>query len=446
MTGSALPLPPLAPGLPLVGNVLDLAGDLGAFLTREHLRLGPVFRVRGLRRRFTVLAGRDANLFVARDAGGLLRSGDSWRDFCAELGADRALLTMDGPEHVRMRRAQQRGYSRRFVLEHLAEVVAIARREVAGWPVGERIAVVPALQRIVTEQLGTLAGGVSPGGVLDDLVVFVRTLLAARVTYQRPAAALWTPRLRRARRRVRRLCDAVRAACDPDRRSEPGGRLVDDLLALHRKDPRFLPEGDLTAAMLGPFIAGLDTVAGTCAFMLYALLKHPVVLERMRAEADEVLPDGVLSVEALRRLDVTRRVALETLRMYPIAPVLMRTAAQTFDFGGCTVPAGERVMVATTVPHRLRQYFPRPERFDIERYNAERAEHRQAGVFVPFGVGPHVCLGAGFAEAQIAATMATIVREVDLALDPPGYVLKVRHVPMPGPEDRFAFRVVGRRR
>lgn len=148
----------------------------------------------------------------------------------------------------------------------------------------------------------------------------------------------------------------------------------------------------------------------------------------------------------MRCLDVTPRVGVETSRMYPSVPAILRTAVEAFEFGGCKVPAGERVLVATTVPHRLPEYFPRPERFDIERYTPERAEHRQPGAFAPFGAGPHVCLGAGFAEVAIAATMATIVREVDLALDPPGYVLKLRHVPMPGPEDRFGIRVLGRRR
>ena len=97
-------------------------------------------------------------------------------------------------------------------------------------------------------------------------------------------------------------------------------------------------------------------------------------------------------------------------------------------------------------PHHLPQYFPEPERFDIERYTPERREHRQPGVFVPFGAGSHVCLGAGFAEVAIAATMATIVREVELALDPPDYILKISPVPTPSPDDRFRFRVARRRR
>ena len=131
--------------------------------------------------------------------------------------------------------------------------------------------------------------------------------------------------------------------------------------------------------------------------------------------------------------------------MYPIAPAIARTVSNTFEFAGYTVPAGEKVIVATTVPHHLERHFPEPERFDIERYGPERQEHRQPGVFAPFGAGPHVCLGAGFAEVAIAATMTTIVREAELALDPPDYVLKISPAPTPSPDDRFRFRVVRKR-
>ena len=445
MPSSPLSVPPSPPGLPFAGHAFALAGDVGAFLTRQYRSFGPVFRVSAFGRRFTVLAGPQANLFVTRSGARHLRSQEAWSDFDAELGAGRSLVSMDGPEHTRMRSAHQSGYSRSLIQSRLGEVVAITRRQVADWPLDRSVPALAALQRIVTEQLGTLAAGVSPAECLDDVTVFVRTLLAARVTRQRPALLTWLPRFGRARWRVEQLCARVRAAHDPARRSGVPRDLVDDLLALHAADPRFLPETDLVPALLGPFVAGLDTLGGTTAFMLYVLLTHPELLARMRAEVDALFDDGPVTAEALGRLDVTHRVALETLRLYPIAPALTRTVTNAFDFGGYTIPAGERVIVATTVSHHLSECFPQPACFDIDRYLPERREHRRPGAFAPFGVGPHVCLGAGFAEVAILATMATVVREVDLVLDPPGYRLRIDPVPTPHPDDRFGFRVTARR-
>ena len=314
---SPAPVPPSPPGLPFAGHAFALAGDVGAFLTRQYQRLGPVFRVRAFGRRFTVLAGPEANLFVTRSGARHLRSQEFWSDFDAELGAGRSLVSMDGPDHTRMRSAHQHGYSRSLIQSRLGDVVALTRREVAAWPLDRPVPVVAALQRIVTEQLGTLAAGVSPRDCLGDVQVFVRTLLAARVTRQHPAWLTRLPRFRRARRRVEQLCARVRDAHAPPRRSGVPRDLVDDLLALHAVDPRFLPETDLLPAIFGPFVAGLDTLGGTTAFMLYALLTHPELLARMRAEVDQAFADGPLTPEALGRLDVTHRVAIETLRLYP---------------------------------------------------------------------------------------------------------------------------------
>ncbi len=433
--------PPAAPGIPLAGNAFSLAGDVRAYLTREYQRLGPVFRVRAFKRRITVLAGPEANMFLVKSGRTHLRSAEAWRGFAAELGAERAVMSMDGAEHDRMRNGMKRGYSRAAAEQHIPELVEIVRREIAVWPTDQPITAHYALQRIVTDELGILAAGTSPRDYLDDLIVFVRDLLLATVTRQRPPGLLNGRRFRRARARAERLCQEVSVSHDPSRRRDAAPDLIDDLLELHRADPEFLPEADLRAGMLGPFIAGLDTMAGVCSFMLYSILKHPDVLERMTAEADAVFANGGPTAQDIRRLDVTHRTALETMRMHPTAPALPRTVSNSFELGGYRLRAGENVLMAVAVPHYLPRYFPDPERFDIDRYAPPRNEHHQVGVFAPFGLGSHTCLGAGFAEVGIAVTMATLVHEAELTLDPPDYDLTIDPIPIAHPTKAFKFRM-----
>ena len=433
--------PPAAPGIPIAGNAFSLAGDVRAYLTREYQRLGPVFRVRAFRRNITVLAGPEANMFLVKEGRTHLRSAEAWRDFETELGAGRAVTSMDGAEHDRMRNGLKRGYSRAAAEHRIPEMIEIVRREIAAWPTDRPIPGHYALQRIATDELGILAAGTSPRAYLDDLIVFVRALLLATVTRQRPRSLLKGRRFRRARARAEELYREVSASHDPERRRDAVPDLIDDLLELHRADPEFLPEADLRAGVLGPFIAGLDTMAGVCSFMLYSILKHPDVLERMTAEADAVFANGGPTVKDIRRLDVTHRAALETMRMYPTAPALPRTVSNSFELGGCRLHAGENVLMAVAVPHYLPRYFPDPERFDIDRYAPPRNEHHQVGVFAPFGLGSHTCLGAGFAEVGIAVTMATLVHEAELTLDPPDYELKIDPVPIAHPTRSFKFRM-----
>ena len=168
-------------------------------------------------------------------------------------------------------------------------------------------------------------------------------------------------------------------------------------------------------------------------------------MARLQSEADRLCADGTPTRGGLRGLDVTHRAAMETMRMYPVAPFLIRTVTNSFEFAGYRIPAGENVMIATMVPHYLPECFPEPDRFDIDRYTPERAEHRQPEVYAPFGFGAHRCLGSGFAEVQIAVTMTTILHEVELELVPADYTLKTTQIPFPSPNKSFKVRVVRRR-
>ena len=436
---------PLARGLPVVGSVFDMARDMRAFLTDSYQELGPVYGMRLLNRRFTVLAGPEANRFLARQGTRHFRSFEFWSGFNAWFGAARSTLSADGAEHAAFRRALKRGYSREYAVERLDGMVDIARQEIAAWPLDRSMTAVPALQRIVTDQVGTLVAGVSPRPYNDDLVCYVHGLLSATIV-PRPYLR-WSPRFRRASARVDELYHEVIECHSGSMRERHGAEpdLIDDLLDLHESDPKFFPEADLKIAAMGPFVAALDTVAGTCAFMLYALLRHPDVLAKVREEADALLSGDVPPEQALREMDAMHRAAMETMRMYPVTPLLVRTAANSFEFAGHRIPAGERVMIATAVPHYLPEFFPEPERFDIDRYGPARAEHKQPYVYAPFGLGPHRCLGNGFAEVQIATTMATVLHEVDLDLDRAGYSLKTTQVPLPAPDESFKVRVRGRR-
>ena len=141
-----------------------------------------------------------------------------------------------------------------------------------------------------------------------------------------------------------------------------------------------------------PFMVGLDTSSTATSFAIYALLKHPELLDRMRAEADDLFAAGDPTEEDLGRMPVTQRVVMETLRVYPIVQALTRTVTNSFDFAGYRIPAGAWVLIANSVTHKLPDFFPDPERFDIERYSPERREHLQPGVYAPFGLGHHAYL------------------------------------------------------
>ncbi len=435
---------PEVKGLPVLGSALGMRGDLSVFFAKQYTRLGPVFRVRALNRRLLVMAGPEAVQFLQRQGKAHLRTTNEWMHFSWEMGASRTIIAHEGPSLVRMRKTMAPGLSPQCLQARFPDFMRITRSEVSGWLDGGPVKARSALQRMIARQTGALLANFEMVEGSDDLDRFLAAVLAVAVARRRPKWWMKLPRVSRARESYKTLFDEIMAAEEGRKQSGGASNVVGDLLDLHRRDPRFLPEEDLPGVIGSLPIAALHTAGFTVVFALYEALKRPRLLKAMRAEADALFDGGATAAPPLTRLDVTNRFAMEAMRVYSITPAVMRRVTNSFAFAGHTIPAGVDVLFAYGASHHLPEHFPDPQRFDIDRYTPERAEHRTAGVYVPFSAGAHSCLGKGFSQIQIALTLATIFHEVDLELRPPGYKLKVSYGLSPRPADSFRF--VARRR
>jgi len=118
----------------LLGNALGMTGDLNDFLTKLYRRHGPIFRIRVPGRRIVVLAGQEGNSFVLRHARTHLRTNREFSELCRVMETDRAIISMDGADHVRLRRVAQAGYSREVIERDIDQAIEIAQRHVTAWP------------------------------------------------------------------------------------------------------------------------------------------------------------------------------------------------------------------------------------------------------------------------------------------------------------------------
>ena len=431
------PVPPLV-------DPRDLVTSDQLFL-EQYRKLGPVFRIpRPDKPPLTVLAGPPANVFVDHYASEFFTTRAHWQEFDQNIGST-IFEARDGAAN-RQRRAQtSRIWSRARVVDKLVPMIAITL-DFSDWQPGERFFVRPAMQRIVAEQLGRLLVGFSPGEYLPDLIIYLDTLITTSFGENRQ----WTPESKaefeRAKQRAKELGRAIlQAHIDqpmPNRKPD----LIDEALAAAVEDPsgsfRNYAEGLLG---LKVFLAGLDTVANTCSFMIYALLAHPDVLNRVLVEVDAAFSQGPLTRERLNNMTALHGTAMETLRRYPIASGHLATVAKRLTLAGYRLEPGDEIFVAMTVPHFLPELYPEPEKFDIDRFHAPRNEHRQDGAYAPFGLGDHTCLGAGIAEIQLMVTIATIFHDYQLELDPPTYTLRIENQPTPAPSKDFGVKIVVKR-
>ena len=441
---------PTVPGLPLLGNVLDMAKDPAKFFVDCYRKYGPVFKVKLLGQKYTVIAGVEAaNFMGTREGRDSLRSKEFWQGLVDEYGATRILTGEDGESHKQLRDIMRRGYSRESIKGRYNELVKITDGSIErDWKRGTAVPVVQACQYMVVDQLGTILTGAAPLEYVKPIRTTILYILNVLVTRQRPKFLLKRPEYRKAKAKVfelgRHMIEQAKARygkVPPEDRN-----LIDDVFAAHMEKPEVMPASDLIVTLTGPYVAGLDTVANTTSAIVYTILKHPDVKARVLKEADELFAHGDIGEDQLlHRIPSLTGAIMETMRLYPIAVAQMRTATRDFVFEGHQIRAGEMIYIGTSVPHFMDEYYPDAKKFDIDRYEKPRAEHLKPGVYSPYGRGPHTCLGKSLAEVQIALSMARLFYRCDLELDPPNYVLKTKTAPTPGPSMDFKVRVKGYR-
>ncbi|VDI50771.1 Hypothetical predicted protein [Mytilus galloprovincialis] len=152
------------------------------------------------------------------------------------------------------------------------------------------------------------------------------------------------------------------------------------------------------------FIAGYDTTANTLSFACYCLATNQDVQGKCIDEIENVLQGGTPQMEDLVKLEYLDRFFNEVLRLYGAASRFHRAAREGMTVCGVHIPKGVNVGVPVYALHRNPKYWPDPERFDSDRFTDENKAKRPEYTFVPFGVGPRICIGMRLAlmEAKMA--------------------------------------------
>ncbi len=440
---------PAASGIPFVGNTLEMAKDPAAFFVRCYRDYGPVYQVNVFGRKQYVIAGAEAAKFMSTRAGREgLRSKEFWQDFIDHYGASKSLTQVDGDVHRQMRQVMRRGFSREAVVGRYHELADIADRSIADrWKIGDSVPVVESFQYMIVQMIGEIMTGDAPLEYVKDIRTNILFLLNVLVTRQRPKFFLKSPKFKKASARMDEL--GRQMIIDFKAHAEKGtlpDNLLGDVMQAHIDHPDLIEERDLALILTGPYVAGLDTVANTIAACTYGILKTPGVLEKVQAEADALYAKDTVVEADIRGLDYIQGCIKEAMRLWPIAVAQMRTTTKEIEFEGFTIPEGEMIFIGTSVPHFMEEYFPNPLQFDPERYHEDRREHMCPGAYSPFGRGPHTCLGQNLAEVLMGTIMSRLFHRLDLSLDPPGYVLKTKSAPTPGPAMSFEVKITGERR
>jgi cytochrome P450 len=157
------------------------------------------------------------------------------------------------------------------------------------------------------------------------------------------------------------------------------------------------------------FIAGHETTANALTFTLHLLGNHPEAQQKIYAELMAIESETDDVVEQLQKMTYTNAVLNESMRLYPPAWITDRENIADDNLLGFDIKKGTLIGVSFYELHRNPKYWDNPEAFDPERFLGEQKKQSYQ-YFYPFGAGPRMCIGLGFAMYEMSLTLSYIVK------------------------------------
>ena len=217
-----------------------------------------------------------------------------------------------------------------------------------------------------------------------------------------------------------RLMHAITDELVARRKKEPSG--ARDLLGLmlEAKDPltgERLDDENIRNQLVTFLIAGHETTSGLLSFATYLLLENPHVLETARAHVQAAMGDELPRFCDLAKLGYLDQILRETLRLYPTAPAFAVHALEPTTLAG-RYPIGTDDVLLALLPmlHRDPEVWSEPEKFDPDRFSAERRGRIPIHAWKPFGNGQRSCIGRAFALQEATLVLAMMIQRFDLEL------------------------------
>jgi cytochrome P450 len=222
-------------------------------------------------------------------------------------------------------------------------------------------------------------------------------------------------------RAVRTMHQMVSRAIEARRREGP--RDTDDLLdhMLKTTDPetgKRMTAEDLLHNMQFFIVAGHETTALALAWALMLLAHDSEAQARAREQARAVLGDAPAGVDHVEKTPYVKQVIEEAMRLYPPVGMLARNVRRPDRLCGREILPNDTIFLPLYALHRHEMWWDRPNEFDPDRFSPEAMRGRDRFLYLPFGAGSRVCVGANFAMMQAHIILATLLARFRFAPGP----------------------------
>ena len=395
---------PLGPPLPRVAQTAIWSRQARRLLYACHDRYGDMFTLKiAYEGKWVMLADPEAVRQVFTGDPRVFHAGEGNQILAPVLGRN-SILVLDEKPHMSQRKlllppfhgARMQGYER--------TMSEIAAAEIERWPTGVPYALRPRMQAMTLEIILRTVFGVGNEERLAPLREALRDFLDLTTNPRMllPLILMGPNRVRRFpafRRRVERVDGLIYREIAERRRVgdlEERDDILSMLVAARHEDGSPMSDEEMRDELLTLLVAGHETTATSLSWAVERLSRHPEKLARLRDEAEAGDDDAYMTATIQ-----------ETLRLRPVISIVIRRLTEPVEIGGYELPAGVSVTPSVYLVHRNPEIYPDPGSFKPERFL-----DNPPGTYtwIPFGGGIRRCLGASFAQFEMAVVLRELVR------------------------------------
>ncbi len=313
-----------------------------------------------------------------------------------------SLLALDRGPHIQQRKLLLPPFHGERLRSYAELIAELAQREVLSWPLGEPFKLHEQMERLTLEVILDVVFGITDEARKDELrrllpllVQSSRMLVFWGAVVHRDLGPLRPQATFEARRDA---VDALLYAEIAERRAMPAEEraqrkdILSMLVEAEHEDGTPMGDAEIRDQLATLVLAGHETTATALSWAVDLLLRNQEVLARLRADDDPAYLDAVCR---------------EVLRIRPVVPVVGRTVTEPVTIGSHEIPAGTDLAAAILITHHRPDVFPEPRRFRPERFlNDEVPSYG----WLPFGGGVRRCIGASFAQFEMATILRVLAR------------------------------------
>ena len=314
-----------------------------------------------------------------------------------------SILVLDEKPHMSQRKLLLPPFHGERMQGYEKTMSEIAAREIESWPTGTAYELRPRMQAITLDIILRTVFGIREAEKLAELRAALRDFLDLTTNPRLllPVLLVGPSRVRGlapVRRRIERVDHLIYREIAERRRAgslEERDDILSMLVGASHEDGSPMRDEEMRDELLTLLVAGHETTATSLAWAVERLSRHPEKLDRLRSEVEAGSDDYLTAT------------IQETLRLRPVISIVIRRLTEPVEIGGYELPAGVSVTPCVYLVHRNPKIYPEPDRFQPERFL-----DNPPGTYtwIPFGGGVRRCLGASFAQFEMAVVLKELVK------------------------------------